>query len=158
MAHTPSRFPFPSPAPTTPMSVPMLTEGNGNAVAGQEFAGQGAAKSHFEAVGFGTGTSLLARHGVNMNFSGPVHVHVDNMYMYDGEQLRRTIQLTQARALENGLIAPLAQPAIAAPSPAKAPRKRNPPKKKGSVSDPAQVTTTGTENGNDGDSPAHTSD
>ncbi|ODM92325.1 hypothetical protein Ocin01_14356 [Orchesella cincta] len=153
MAQNSSRLTFSSSAPTMPMGVPMLTEGNGSAGAGQD-----AASSHFEGVGFGAGTSLLGRQGVSMNFSGPVHVHVDNMYMYDGEQLRRTIQLTQARALENGLIATLAQPAIPAPAPAKAPRKRNPPKKKASVSDPAQVSTTGNDNENDGDSPGHPSD
>ncbi|ODN02365.1 hypothetical protein Ocin01_04317 [Orchesella cincta] len=132
MAHTPSRFPFPSPVPTTPMGVPML-KGNGIAGAGQEFAGQGADTNHFESVGFGTGTSLLGRQGVSMNFSGPVHVHVDNMYMYDGEQLRRTIQLTQARALENGLIAPVAQPAIASSFSSQGSTKRNPPEKRVSI-------------------------
>ncbi|CAL8071524.1 unnamed protein product [Orchesella dallaii] len=144
------------PAPTNGVPlVPMITYANGTdgpQPTDQELTQQVPAADHYSMFGFaGPAEAQLAqlpnRGGVSMTFSGPVHVQVDNMYVYDGDQLRRAIDLTQrAYMFENGTLAQPAQP-TAAP---KAPRKRPPPKKKAPVSDAVPDTTTNGANGGDG--------
>jgi len=139
MAQRQNRFTYPEPTARTVPLVPMITYDNygGPHQPQQEAAEQSSTGERVSMFGFdaGHGGPEQPRTGVHMNFSGPVHVHVDNMYVYDGEQLRRAIQLTQrANMLENGMPIAAAQPT------ARAPRKRPPPKKKVPESDQAQTT------------------
>ncbi|ODM92326.1 hypothetical protein Ocin01_14357, partial [Orchesella cincta] len=124
-----------------PMGVPCLLK---------RCAGQDAASSHLKGSALVAGTSLLGRQGVSMNFSGPVHVHVDNMYMYD----ESNFAFNSSSSIGKWTDCPTRQPAIQLRS---QPRLHESGilRKKGVVSDPAQVSTTGNDNENDGDSPGH---